>query len=87
MYYAKDDLHINEEFWCGPGVLGYCTPQNRNISIDALKITDSYDRTRVLEHEKQHIVNPDDDEYTNRLKTDLRLIEKGIPTKPAVCYS
>ncbi len=85
MYDALNDLHIFEGY-CGEGVLGYTTPSNRHIYLDSLKLRDEYDKLRVLVHEKQHNVNPDATEYENRLLTDLRLKELGIPTKPSCCF-
>ena len=86
MYDPKDDLHICHESYCGTGVLGYTIPSTRDIYIDPLKATDPYDVLRVEIHEKQHNVNPDNDEYTNRLLTELRLRGMLIPAKPACCY-
>ncbi len=86
MYDAKDDLHICHGY-CGEGVLGYTIPSRREIYVDTLKVTDPYDILRVEEHEKQHNTNPDDNEYTNRLKTALRLRDKLISEKPSCCFA
>jgi hypothetical protein len=87
MYNPVDDLYISHEAWCGEGILGYTIPSSRRIYIDKLKINDDYDYLRVLLHEKQHNVNPDDSEYVVRLKTELRERDLGIPNKPSCLYS